>query len=337
MKILQLGAGAMGTRRLRDLRPRPDLSLGVYDERPDRRAAAQERFGIPGFARLEEAIEWSPQALIVSTPPGSKGMYINLALRLGLHHFSESDIWTYGVATRTAHQQKLVSAPSASLAFLPLFRELRRLVADHLGTLLSYQACRATSLPVNSAREAPGHYGHRRHTALARELVPFELNYLSALFGPVGAVAGRFEKFGLLPGATEDTWSLSMRLEAGGVGQLTVSMASPVDVWRGACFGTEAALTWDILQGTATLAAAGAKERQHFDFGAFAEVADAVYAEEINTFVDAALTGGKWPYPYRRCQQVSATLAAAEQSSVTGRWVAVEPEAEPDPAPPRAD
>ena len=53
LKILQIGAGSMGNRRLRDLHQREDVALALYDEREDRRAAARARFGVMIFAKLE--------------------------------------------------------------------------------------------------------------------------------------------------------------------------------------------------------------------------------------------------------------------------------------------
>ena len=58
-KILQIGAGAMGTRRLRDLYQRKDVALALYDERADRCAAAHARFGVRVFPKLDNALEWA--------------------------------------------------------------------------------------------------------------------------------------------------------------------------------------------------------------------------------------------------------------------------------------
>lgn len=326
----------MGVRRLRDLQRRSDIELALYDEREDRRAAAQARFGVKVFPAFDSALAWGPDALIVSTPPGTKGGYIDLALERGLHHFTEVDIWTYGAVPRVAQKKTLVSAPSASFAFLPLVKQLGPLLEQSLGNLLSYQFFMSTYMPGWHPTEGKEYYARHRNTAPAREMIPFELNYLNDLFGPAAEVAGRFEKFGGLPDDTEDTWSLSMRLQNGGIGQLTITMACPHDFRRGCCFGTKGMASWDIVTGGVTLQTAGDETPRHFEFGTIGKVIEPTYFEEINTFVDAALGRGTWPNSYARSQRSAATLAAAEKSSVTGRWVAVDPSAEPELAPPRA-
>ena len=95
----------MGTRRLRDLHQRKDVALALFDERADRCASAHARFGVKVFAKLDT--RWSGALrLIISTPPGAKGAYIDLAFERKMHHFSEADIWTYG-ATAAARRPKV--------------------------------------------------------------------------------------------------------------------------------------------------------------------------------------------------------------------------------------
>ena len=321
----------MGTRRMRDLHQRPDLTLALYDEREDRRQRAQERFGLTVFSRLDDALAWGPEAFVISTPPGTKGVYVKLALERGLHHFIEADIWSYGAAEieRISRQKKLVSAPSASLRFLPVVRALETAVRDQLGMLLSYQLFMATYMPGWHTGEGKEYYARHRNTAPSREMIPFELNWLGPIFGPATEVAGRFEKYGALPADTEDTWSLSMRLRDGGVGQLAITMSCPVDFRRGCCFGTNGMITWDIYGGELTVQTAADKAPRSQNFGAIGDVIEAMYREEISTFIDAIQGKKVWPQSYALSQQSSGTLAAAEQSFVTGQWVKVDPEAEP--------
>lgn len=339
LKVLQIGAGSMGSRRLRDLHQHPDVTVALYDERADRRSRALDRFGVKVFATLEEALGWNPGAFVISTPPGTKGTFISLALERGLHHFSEADIWTYGAAQieRISREKGLVSAPSVSFAFLPLVQALGPLLREHLGPLLTYQFFMATYMPGWHAGEGDEYYARHRKTAPAREMIPFELQWLNSVFGPAAEVAGRYEKYGRLPGRTEDTWSLSMHLRDGGVGQLAITMACPVDYRRGCCFGTNGMATWDIYGGDVALHVAGESAPRRLNFGAMASVLEASYRDEIGRFVDAVLGRGRWPQGYGQSQVASATLAAAELSCVTGRWAPVDPGAEPqDVLPARA-
>ena len=324
----------MGSRRLRDLSARADVTLAVLDDRADRRERARQKFGVVTFGLLDEALRWKPDALVISTPPGAKADYIQLALDRGLHSFTEADIWTYGAAEieRRSRAKKIVSASSASLRMLPVVRALGEQVRSQLGSLLSYQFFMATYMPGWHAGEGDEYYARHRNTAPAREMIPFELSWLNPIFGPVSEVAGRYEKFGQLPAATEDTWTLAMRLRDGGTGQLAITMSCPVGYRRGVCFGTNAVITWDIYNGDLSVQANGDTAPRVTHHGAIDAVLEPMYAEEIGAFVDAAMGRKPWLQPYSDSQQSTATLAAAERSGLSGKWervdLALDPERE---------
>ncbi len=325
----------MGTRRLRDLNINPDIQLGLLDERADRRERARARFGIPVYAHIDDAMAWTPEALVISTPPGTKKPFIDLALERGLHHFSEADIWSYDAPTieRISRDKMLISAPSCSFAFLPLVQQIAPLIRSELGKLLSYQAFMATYMPSWHPGEGTEYYARHRNTAPAREMICFELHWLQRLFGPAVSVTGDFAKYGKLPENTEDTWSISQRLRGGSLGQLSITMACPTDYRRGTCFGTNGFLTWDINSGDYSWQIDG-QNLQRENAGRTSEVIEPTYAAEISTFIAAIQGRGTWPHPYAASQQASATLAAAEHSSIGGGWVPVVPDRSPDPAPP---
>jgi predicted dehydrogenase len=334
LKILQIGAGSMGKRRLRDLHEREDVELALYDQREDRRDAARARFGVKTFAGLEDALAWEPDALIISTPPGTKKRYIDLALERGFHHFSEADIWTYGAARRTSDIQGLVMWPSASLNHLPVVRALHSVVANDLGSLLSYHHALGTYMPGWHTDEGNEYYGRHRSTAPAREMVCFELHFLNAVFGAPTEVAGYFGKFGELSGESEDTWSLLLRLQDRGTGHLTSTMACPSDYRRGCCFGIHGFATWDIQSGEITVSTESDPKVRTLQFGAVAAVLERSYFEEIHSFVDAVLSGEPAQQTYSLNQKSTATLAAAEKSSVSGQWIEVDADDEPEMDPP---
>ena len=301
----------------------------MYDQRVDRAVGAHKRFGVRTFGSLQEGLAWKPSVLIVSTPPGAKREYINLAFERGLHLFTEADIWTYGAALRSDSREGVISTSSASLKFLPLVRGLADLVRQHVGSVLNYQHVLGTFMPRWHPEEGNEYYGRQRETAPAREMVCFELHFLNSVFGPAVEVAGHFDKIGNLPGEAEDTWSVMLRLEKGGIGQLISTMACPADYRRGCCLGTAGMATWDLNSGEVSFATSADPTVRKHQFGAMSAVLDAAYFEEINTFVNAVLGRTPWLDSYALSQESTAILAAAEKSWGTGRWIEVDPQAEP--------
>jgi hypothetical protein len=93
-------------------------------------------------------------------------------------------------------------------------------------------------------------------------------------------------------------------------------------------------ITWDIYSGDLTVQTGTEQAARSQNYGPIGSVLEAMYAEEINTFIDVVQGQRTWPQTYAASQHSSATLAAAEESSVADRWVRVEPKQEPELSPP---
>ena len=334
IRLLQIGAGAMGTRRLRDLSARDDVEIGLFDQRDDRRQRAADQFEIDTFSTMDDGLEWAPDALIISTPPDGHDPFIEIALERGLHHFCEENIWTYDHRTvdRISRERGLVSAASCSFSFLPVIQELERVVRHELGELHAYQMLLSTYMPNWHPEDGPDFYARQRSTAAAREMVPFELVWLNRVFGAPTHVLGSVKTSGRLENASEDTWSLQMDI-GGGVGQLVVGHASPTDHRSGMAIGTNGRVAFDVFAGTITreLPELGITDTRYI--GSQAADLESAYATEIATFVDA-VRGAVWPHGYLESSVATGTLAAAETSAATGLRVAVDPDVQPAPVPP---
>jgi len=277
---------------------------------------------------------WKPEALVISTPPDHHCEYIQLALDEGLHHFCEEHIWTFDPdAIRTISEKKgLVSASSCSAHFLPVIRRLRQIVEERLGRLQNYQMMLSTWALSWHPEEGSEFYARHRETSAAREMVPFELLYLNHVFGRPTRVAGSVSRLGNLEIESEDTWSLQMLLESGAHGQLTVLMSSPSSARRGVCFGTNGSVAFDVFSGEIFYSVPGFPEVR-ISCGPQCDVIESAYKEEIDTFVETVQGRATWPCGYEDSAIATGTLAAAELSSITGRWEPVTSRRQPGKTP----
>ncbi len=333
MHILQLGAGSMGTRRLRDLHHRDGVRLTLFDERADRRERAAQRFGVATVSTLDDALATGPDALIISTPPDRHEPYLRLATERGLHFFCEADIWTYDHRAVEAAVQRtgLVAAPSCTLRFHPFVRELRRIVAEELGPLHAFGYLLSVDGPSWHPGEGDEYYARHRATAPAREMLPFELIALWDVFGPAVAVSGRVTRRGDL--GAEDTFTAQLSLADGATGSLCVAMASPQTVRQGWAVGERGFIRFDLLAGTLERALPSLGEPDTRTICDWASVYETMYDHEMTAFLAAVQGETPWPYPYAEAAAVCGTLAAAERSSVTGRVEPVDPDRQPAPLP----
>jgi predicted dehydrogenase len=222
---------------------------------------------------------------------------------------------------------------SNSLHFLPVVRELRRVVAEELGALHAYQAALCTWMPGWHPAEGPEFYARQRATSAGREMVPFELLWLNEVFGPAAEVCGTVSQRGQLDAVSEDTWSLSMRLESGAHAQLMVLMACPALCRQGRAWGDAGDVTFDLIAGTLARHLPNCGLVDTRPFGTMAEVLEPAYRDEIFAFVDAVEGRAAWPHSYQDSSRATATLAAAERSAVSGCWETVDTGRQPEPLP----
>lgn len=326
-RVLQVGSGSMGTRRLRDLSARGDVEIALLEMRDDRRRLATDRFGIPGFSAMESALAWNPDMMIISTPPHTHAQLVELALRQGLPFFCEAELFPYNYleVERLSAEKRILAAPSCSLKFLPVIQQLTEIVKEQLGALHSYYFCLSVDTKNWHVGEGMEYYARNRSTNGTREMVVFELITLSHVFGVPVDVAGTVRAGGELGPNMEDTWSLQMRLNNGGTGQLVVHGGSPQMMRTGMAIGANGFIEFDLFSGKIVRNLAKLGIRDTLQCGALEDVLESVYATEIGLFVDCVCGKAEWPHDYRKASVLSGTLAAAEKSAITGQIRQVDP------------
>ncbi len=324
MRVLQIGGGSMGSRRMRDLHGHLHLGTPIevrlLDAREDRRAAAQARFGIAGYRNLDDALGYDPDVIVVSTPPDQHAGYVQMALDRGTHVFCEADIWSPDpeVVEAASARTGLLAAPSATLLFHPVIAEIRRIVAEELGCVHGLGYVLSVDGPSWHPGEGSEYYARHRATAPAREMTAFELIALQGIVGHASTVSGVVQRRGDLGTNIEDSYSLQYRTESGAAVQLTVLMASPQVARRGWVAGDHGFVFFDLHSGVVERQLPVLNLRDSRMICNFEKTLEDVYLAEISAFIAATQGDEIWPYSYRDSAKVCGTLAAAELSSLTG-------------------
>ena len=98
LKLMIVGLGSMGRRRIRLLREHyPEIKLCGTDVSAERRTEAANRFFIPVYQDVGDAIQKEgPNAALVCTSPESHSQIILSCIRQGLHIFSEINLMRDG-------------------------------------------------------------------------------------------------------------------------------------------------------------------------------------------------------------------------------------------------
>lgn len=328
IKILQIGSGSMGTRRMRDLSARQDVEIALLEVQEIFAKRAIDRFGVKWFSDTESALAWGPDTLIISSPPQTHAQFVQIALQNGLNFFCEAELFPYDFREieRVSKENKTIAAPSCTEIFGPVYKKLKEIVDEQLGTLHGYTYTSSLNIrsnrPVGTGKE---YYAFNRSTNGTREIVPWALVGLSGLFGMPKKVSGLIRSGGEFGIGMEDSWSVQMLLENGGIGQLFLGGASPENIDKIIAIGTNGLIECNPSQGNITrkLTKLGINDTIHC--GSVAQIWEKVYADEIGAYIEALRGKSVFPHDYRKACTLAGALAAAEKSAISGQAEIVDP------------
>lgn len=330
MRVLVVGLGSMGRRRLRNITHLGGHELAGVDVEGDRRTTVEREFSIPTFASFEEALGWAPQALVISTPPDLHTPYALSAVEHGLHFFTEASVvpGETGALIAAVEGTGLVAAPSCTLRFHPGIQTMHRLIREGaIGKPLLATHHVGQYLPDwHPWEDYRTYYVARRETGAAREIVPFELNWMSYLFGATETVTGFRGKLSDLEVDIDDTYAGIVSFTSGLRATLVVEVISRPAIRRARIVGELGTLEWDFAERTVrSWTAAEDTWSEHPDpppvegpGGAW--VAENMYIEEMRGYL-AAVEGepDAFPFSLRDDAHLLQTLAVFERSSDEGR------------------
>jgi predicted dehydrogenase len=325
MRILVVGLGSMGRRRLRNLTALGGCELAGFELDAERGASVADEHGVPVFASYDEALAWGPEALVISTPPDHHTPYAIDAINRGLHWFTEASVVPGDLAELLdlAAGASTVCAPSCTMRFHPgvaLMRE--RIARGTIGRPLAFTHHVGQYLPDwHPWEDYRTFYVSRRETGAAREIVPFELNWLSSLFGPITALAGMRAKLSSLEADIDDIYSGVFEFASGVQGTLVIEVISRPAIRRARIVGEEGTLVWDFAEKVVSEWRAETGEWEEFPDpppvqGPGGEwVAENMYIEEMRGYLDAIRGERPWPLSVAEDHALLEALADLERSS----------------------
>ncbi len=333
MKFLITGLGSMGKRRVRNLQHLQAGDIAGFDPRADRREEAASKYGIQTFSDFDEACNtFKPDAVVISTPPDLHVQYAKLALQNGHHYFSEASVVDDGMDELIALSHanpELVAAPSCTLRYHPSIQTIKQLVDDDFGKplLLTYHS--GQWLPDwHPWEDYRSFYVARRATGACREIVPFELSWLTWIIGPIAMVTGMRDKLSTLDVDIDDAYQVLLKFESGALGHLLVDVIarSPVRYFR--LCSERATIEWD---------ATGTKQVRIFRAGGDWEIipeperiqepgyvySENPYIDEMRDFIAACRGEKPWGYTLAQDKATLDLLQQIETSSDERRQIEV--------------
>ncbi|TGE33016.1 Gfo/Idh/MocA family oxidoreductase [Desulfosporosinus sp. Sb-LF] len=300
MKFLVVGLGSMGKRRIRCLKALGYNQVFGFDTREDRRAEVEQNYKLETFTDFLMAInEAQPDALIISVPPDLHHQYIKQAITFSLPFFVEASVvdTDMELIKEKLAKKALVAAPSATLLFHPAIVIISQILnSGELGKISNVVLHSGQYLPDwHSYEKVNDYYVSNPITGGGREIVPFELTWVTKLFGFPKRVCGNFRKTIEIAGADtiDDTYNFLLDYE-NFLASITVDVVSRHATRRLMINGNKKQLIWDWDFNYIKLydpETTSWEERTYIMEGAAIgynqNIGENMYIEEIRCFVEA--------------------------------------------------
>lgn len=249
MKVIVVGLGSMGKRRIRLLKKiKPDLDIVGVDTNEERAVSAASQYGINVCSDLNEALEGADaQCAVISTAPLTHAAIINQCLKAGLHVFTELNL----VEDMYAENMELAKNNSKVL-FLSstfLYRDEIEYINDavsRLETNINYSYHVGQYLPDwHPWENYKDFFVGDKKTNGCREIFAIELPWLTRVFGKVKSFQAIKSKNTSLNIDYMDNYLVVLEHENGNKGMLAVDVMSRKAVRNLEIFGEDIYLSWD--------------------------------------------------------------------------------------------
>ena len=298
MKAVVIGLGSMGKRRIRCLQALGVTSIVGFDKRADRCAESTEKYGVPTFQDIDQA--WAagtPTLAIISLPPDLHARYMRYCLEKGVPFFVEASVISDELAEIDAEAKKksILAAPSATMTFNAGVRRIKEIVdSNGLGKISNILYHSGQYLPDWHPYESVADfYVSNPATGGAREILPFELTWITHVFGLPKRVAGHVRKTIEIKGAEKIDDTYNCMLDFGSfLSVITIDVVSRCGVRRLLINGSDAQLIWEWQTSNIRIYDPKTKEwiTEEYNSGAAAsgyttKIGEAMYIEEIRAFL----------------------------------------------------
>lgn len=227
-RVLVIGLGSMGKRRIRCLQTLGCKDIKGFDPRQDRRNEVSDKYNISTISSLEKEDLSSYDAFIISTPPDMHMQYAKIAIDNNIPSFIEASVILSEVKEIDEYNKNgTFIAPSCTLRFHPMIKDITAIVkSEKYGKITNFSYHSGQFLPDwHPWENVNDFYVSNRMTGGGREIVPFELTWIVNTIGWPKSVKGFFEKTIDFGAQIEDSYAFVLKYE-GMIGTVIVDVAA---------------------------------------------------------------------------------------------------------------
>lgn len=325
MKILVIGLGSMGKRRLRNLKALKETDVIAFDLREDRRKEAEKKFGIKTYANFKETMKEMPEIFIISVPPAIHLEYQLFAAKNDIHFFTEASVVKEGLdqVIDILKDKDIVGAASSTLRYHPAIKKIKELVDNNeIGKLCTFTHHSGQYLPDwHPWEKVSDFYVSKRDTGGGREIVPFELSWITWIFGEIESVSSLIGNTLNMGEGIDDVYHVLITFKSGLIAHLLVDVVSRYAYRYFKLLGSDGVIEWDWNTKQVGIYDPKNQKWDYYkeDFGAAQEdynpnIIEEMYIDEMKHFLNAVKKNEKYQYPLVEDKKILDILYKIEES-----------------------
>jgi len=324
----------MGKRRVRCLQALGYKEVVGFDQRQDRREETEQKYAIKTYGDVAQAIkESNPDAFIISVPPHVHHIYMKLAIENKKHYFVEASVVDTDMETIKENLRKvnIVAAPSATMTFHPAVKQIINIIkSGDLGTISNIVFhCGQYLADWHTYEKVSDYYVSNPATGGAREIVPFQLTWVTHVLGFPKRVCGNVRKTINIEGAEkiDDTYNFLLDYEKC-LATITIDVVSRYATMRLLINGDQKQLLWEWNQNNIQVYDPKIGEWQTIEYqmmsaeaGYNPNIGENMYIDELKAFIAAIEGKATFVNTMENDHNVLKLLYAVEESDKTKKYV----------------
>jgi predicted dehydrogenase len=328
LKILIIGLGSMGKRRIRNLMALGHEKISGFDINSARRNGAAEKYSIKTFASFEEAVnQTQANTFIISVPPDMHHVYMKYAVEHNISSFIEASVVDYGFdeIIKLAKARGTLLCPSCTLYFHPAIKKIKEVIEKgSLGNLSNILYHSGQYLPDwHTYESVSDYYVSKKNTGGAREIVPFELSWLVKIFGFPRMVSGMYKKTINIEGAEDIDDTYNALFDFGQfMMTMTIDVVSRTATRRLTINGDKKQLHWDWDNDLIKIYDPAINKWEEYPYETLAaesgynkNITEQMYLDEIQCFLNAISGNSLFVNSLENDHKILKLLYAIERSS----------------------
>lgn len=329
MKILIVGLGSMGKRRIRNLLRLNFHDIIGFDPRIDHRNEAKQ-YGIKVFDDFSKALSQTPQVMIISTPPDLHLYYSKIAIKEKIHFFTEVNMSVRDVSKilQLLKNKKIVGLPSCTMFFNPMIIELQKLLEkEKIGKIFFIEHYSGQHLADwHPWEDYRNFYASKKNTGGAKEMVPVELAWLCLLFSDIKSVMGNVKKISKLDADIDDLYQAIIEFKKNIFCNFTIDVFSRPPIRETRIIGKNGMITCNFLSNVIIINSRNKIRKKKFTNKIFSngyskKIPEVMYEREMKAFFKKIEKNITYPFSFKNELQILKNLEMIEKSSYLSRQI----------------